>query len=64
MKTLFVVIALSKIENLKAIHNQIFASSLQSAVVIALSKIENLKAIHNCSIWRKYGFMLLLHYRS
>ncbi len=42
-----VVIALSKIENLKAIHNNIYYYHEQLPVVIALSKIENLKAIHN-----------------
>ncbi len=42
-----VVIALSKIENLKAIHNTTLAVYQRSRVVIALSKIENLKAIHN-----------------
>ncbi len=42
-----VVIALSKIENLKAIHNDSRVIALETAVVIALSEIENLKAIHN-----------------
>ena len=42
-----VVIALSKIENLKAIHNIGSYCSVYVTVVIALSKIENLKAIHN-----------------
>ena len=42
-----VVIALSKIENLKAIHNVMVNLSAIPNVVIALSKIENLKAIHN-----------------
>ena len=42
-----VVIALSKIENLKAIHNPLGLESVVTGVVIALSKIENLKAIHN-----------------
>ena len=42
-----VVIALSKIENLKAIHNPQTYTSPSISVVIALSKIENLKAIHN-----------------
>ena len=42
-----VVIALSKIENLKAIHNRVTIYFVCGFVVIALSKIENLKAIHN-----------------
>ena len=45
-----VVIALSKIENLKAIHNQMTDEKTGQTVVIALSKIENLKAIHNTVI--------------
>ena len=42
-----VVIALVKLENLKAIHN--FRRILYGwrSVVIALVKLENLKAIHN-----------------
>ena len=42
-----VVDALSKIENLKAIHNKSFLVYFFLFVVDALSKIENLKAIHN-----------------
>ena len=42
-----VVDALSKIENLKAIHNCHAQSADGADVVDALSKIENLKAIHN-----------------
>ena len=42
-----VVDALSKIENLKAIHNDIAKTWETTKVVDALSKIENLKAIHN-----------------
>ena len=42
-----VVDALSKIENLKAIHNVKSNSPSSPLVVDALSKIENLKAIHN-----------------
>ena len=42
-----VVIALVKLENLKAIHNSAELESLKKAVVIALVKLENLKAIHN-----------------
>ena len=45
----FVVIALVKLENLKAIHNGIFSWQTKKHVVIALVKLENLKAIHN---WR------------
>ena len=45
--SVFVVIALVKLENLKAIHNPIDFSIVVSNVVIALVKLENLKAIHN-----------------
>ena len=41
------VISLSKIENLKAIHNDEVYWSDRDGTVISLSKIENLKAIHN-----------------
>ena len=41
------VISLSKIENLKAIHNSWAFITDSSTTVISLSKIENLKAIHN-----------------
>ena len=42
-----VVIALVKLENLKAIHNAILYPIRSRQVVIALVKLENLKAIHN-----------------
>ena len=42
-----VVIALVKLENLKAIHNPFPSLVNSSRVVIALVKLENLKAIHN-----------------
>ena len=42
-----VVIALVKLENLKAIHNQHISRMNAWHVVIALVKLENLKAIHN-----------------
>ena len=42
-----VVIALVKLENLKAIHNYKMGCSEHWNVVIALVKLENLKAIHN-----------------
>ena len=45
--SLLVVIALVKLENLKAIHNVFSLDSTISVVVIALVKLENLKAIHN-----------------
>ena len=41
------VISLSKIENLKAIHNLYLLVDSSGSAVISLSKIENLKAIHN-----------------
>ena len=41
------VISLSKIENLKAIHNTESEEVAEESAVISLSKIENLKAIHN-----------------
>ncbi len=42
-----VVIALVKLENLKAIHNEDLFEANFKSVVIALVKLENLKAIHN-----------------
>ena len=42
-----VVIALVKLENLKAIHNLKLLIVPRILVVIALVKLENLKAIHN-----------------
>ena len=42
-----VVIALVKLENLKAIHNYVVNKLPHVRVVIALVKLENLKAIHN-----------------
>ena len=42
-----VVIALVKLENLKAIHNSAKPGAMSQRVVIALVKLENLKAIHN-----------------
>ena len=42
-----VVIALVKLENLKAIHNLLGNLFKYDVVVIALVKLENLKAIHN-----------------
>ncbi len=47
MLRFFVVIALVKLENLKAIHNFDGFRCLEYHVVIALVKLENLKAIHN-----------------
>ena len=47
MTNLWVVIALVKLENLKAIHNNFPARDRLDDVVIALVKLENLKAIHN-----------------
>ena len=42
-----VVIALVKLENLKAIHNAHNVVNGDFRVVIALVKLENLNAIHN-----------------
>ena len=50
-----VVIALVKLENLKAIHNDRDIRLGELGVVIALVKLENLKAIHN-SNKLKHGF--------
>ena len=47
MSSQVVVIALVKLENLKAIHNIKHVADLNFLVVIALVKLENLKAIHN-----------------
>ena len=43
------VISLSKIKNLKAIHNRVDGEDVKHPAVISLSKIKNLKAIHNHS---------------
>ena len=43
----YVVIALVKLDNLKAIHNKPKAVFTKTLVVIALVKLDNLKAIHN-----------------
>ena len=61
MKWMLVVIALVKLENLKAIHNLGGLTMEKLAVVIALVKLENLKAIHNdvAELLRSQG--LLLH---
>ena len=56
-----VVIALVKLENLKAIHNTSRRRLLTQAVVIALVKLENLKAIHNANSAQALRFKLLLH---
>ena len=42
-----VVSAVSKVRNLKAIHNRRDKTILFSEVVSAVSKVRNLKAIHN-----------------
>ncbi len=42
-----VVIALAKLENLKANHNYFLKVVKECRVVIALAKLENLKANHN-----------------
>ena len=55
-----VVIALVKLENLKAIHNMQPLILLILLVVIALVKLENLKAIHNNPLHINYSFTLLL----
>ena len=39
-----VVIALVKLENLKAIHNRLWVLSLQEGVVIALVKLEKFES--------------------
>ena len=56
-----VVIALVKLENLKAIHNCGAPMSERFFVVIALVKLENLKAIHNRHPKQCPSIMLLLH---
>ena len=45
-----VVIALVKLDNLKAIHNTRTSIRASVLVVIALVKLDNLKAIHNYSV--------------
>ena len=42
-----VVSAVSKVRNLKAIHNSFFMRAFCASVVSAVSKVRNLKAIHN-----------------
>ena len=56
-----VVIALVKLENLKAIHNGEPFFYGRYFVVIALVKLENLKAIHNSWKADKLLYQLLLH---
>ena len=56
-----VVIALVKLENLKAIHNSRADKKLYGDVVIALVKLENLKAIHNANVLQRFLKVLLLH---
>ena len=56
-----VVIALVKLENLKAIHNGIPLHLMICLVVIALVKLENLKAIHNKEVCEVLRLVLLLH---
>ena len=53
------VISLSKIENLKAIHNELAHARQIENAVISLSKIENLKAIHNSLVYIVRNFQLL-----
>ena len=48
-----VVIALVKLDNLKAIHNKFIRRNCLWPVVIALVKLENLKAIHCKNFLRK-----------
>ena len=57
----WVVIALVKLENLKAIHNMVRRRLESLRVVIALVKLENLKAIHNQGSPQKKDDSLLLH---
>ena len=56
-----VVIALVKLENLKAIHNTRGFCMPDNIVVIALVKLENLKAIHNTASSGYFMWELLLH---
>ena len=56
-----VVIALVKLENLKAIHNAAYGRLWRLHVVIALVKLENLKAIHNRFTRWSRDIELLLH---
>ena len=56
-----VVIALVKLENLKAIHNHAAPRKQREEVVIALVKLENLKAIHNTLTSANVSIWLLLH---
>ena len=60
MVTASVVIALVKLENLKANHNHTFVHTIKKPVVIALVKLENLKANHNAnSLVFIYNWLLL-----
>ncbi|SHG60625.1 hypothetical protein SAMN05720760_11647 [Fibrobacter sp. UWB8] len=56
-----VVIALVKLENLKAIHNFNNGGKVVQFVVIALVKLENLKAIHNTTASLSSRRKLSLH---
>ena len=55
-----VVIALVKLENLKAIHNRKKVSFWPLVVVIALVKLENLIAIHNLEPQVKAMFSVVI----
>ena len=59
-KRALVVIALVKLENLKAIHNLLVLLSVVLLVVIALVKLENLKAIHNDSVARSLAELVVI----
>ena len=61
--TLWVVSAVSKVRNLKAIHNHPFLSVLVTSVVSAVSKVRNLKAIHNSRAERTTSAVLFLPYQ-
>ena len=46
----YVVTAITKLKNLKAIHNAKLFASPALAVVTAITKLKNLKAIHNYKV--------------
>ncbi len=58
-----VVSAVSKVRNLKAIHNEERRLKVARAVVSAVSKVRNLKAIHNISVFQVSTVQLFLPYQ-
>ena len=59
----YVVSAVSKVRNLKAIHNSWQDRNMMKLVVSAVSKVRNLKAIHNYLPFPALFALLFLPYQ-